>query len=65
VEHAPTFFAAIAAWLAFNGLVAVALNYCAPGERLWRRQRSEPADRGRRSHQPEEETTVLRVVKPT
>jgi hypothetical protein len=63
VEYAVTFFAIVLAWLAFNALVAVVLTDCAPGERLWRRQRSEPAGRSLRSR--EGETTILSVVKPT
>jgi hypothetical protein len=63
VEYAVTCFTLVLAWLAFNVLVAVVLTDCAPGERLWRRQRSEPAHRTLRSH--EGETTILSVVKPT
>jgi hypothetical protein len=58
-------FAVIAGWFAFNGIVAAALTYCAPGDRLWRRTRLEPADGGQNRHHSEEDTTILRMFKPT
>jgi hypothetical protein len=65
MDDAVVCFAVIAGWLGFNGIIAAALTYCAPGERLWRRPPFKPASRGRSYHHSEGETTVLRVVRPT
>jgi hypothetical protein len=65
VDDTATCFGVIAAWFAFNGLVAIALTYCSPGERRWRRQGSEPVDRRRSRHPSEGETTILSVLKAT
>ncbi|MGY3607694.1 MULTISPECIES: hypothetical protein [unclassified Bradyrhizobium] len=65
MDNAALYFAVIAGWLGFNAIVVAFLAYCAPGDRLWRRPQLEPADGGQDSHQSEEETAIVRMLKPT
>jgi hypothetical protein len=61
MDDAVVCFAVIAGWLAFNGIVAIALTYCAPGERLWRRRdQNRPA--AVIATDSEREAAILRVV---